>query len=105
MASRTGLQVPIGWPGHELQWRGARVRPEIDRRRDLVDRVYTAASEAEALAALRELGATHVVVGVEERQRYRDGLMPRFETFLDAIFTAGEVSVFRLPTLEVVTTR
>ena len=105
VASRTGLQVPIGWPGHERQWRGERIRPEIERRRDLVDRVYTAAGEAEALAALRELGASYVVVGVEERDAYRDGIIPRFETFLDAVFSAGEVSVFRVPAREVVPTR
>ena len=40
---RTGLQTPIGWPGHELQWRGdaATGRAEIVRRQDLVDpRLY-----------------------------------------------------------------
>ena len=104
---RTGLQTPIGWPGHERTWRGAtdELNAEIDRRQDLVDRVYTAASPAEVLDALHQLGATYVVVGSLERSHYRDGLIPPFETFLDTVFTRGGVTVFRIPTSEVVTTR
>ena len=102
---RTGLQTPIGWPGHERTWRGKGASAEIDRRRDRVDRVYTAASREEALGALRELGATYVVVGREERERYRGGLIPPFEAFLDTVFAEGEARVFRVPVLEAVATR
>ena len=104
---RTGLQTPIGWPGHERTWRGAspELNAEIDRRQDLVDRVYTSNSASEVLDALRTLGATYVVVGDLERSHYRDGLIPPFETFLDTVFAQGSVTVFRIPTTEVVTTR
>ena len=101
----TGLQAPVGWPGHQLQWRGARVRPEIARRQDLVDRVYTAPGAEEALAALRELGATYVVVGSLERARYADGLMPPFEAFLDTVFAQGDARVHRVPVAELAVTR
>lgn len=102
---RTGLQVPVGWPGHERTWRGKEVAPEVDRRRDLVDTVYTAAGREEVVRALEELGATYVVVGREERERYRGGLIPAFETFLDTVFAEGEVRVYRATTLEAVPTR
>ena len=101
----TGLQAPVGWPGHQLQWRGARVRPEIARRQNLVDRVYTAPGAEEALAALRELGATYVVVGSLERERYADGLMPPFEAFLDTVFAQGDARVHRVPVAELAVTR
>ena len=102
---RTGLQVPVGWPGHERTWRGKEVAPEVDRRRDLVDTVYTAAGREEVVRALEELGATYVVVGREERERYRGGLIPAFETFLDTVFAEGEVRVYRATTIEAVPTR
>ena len=104
---RTGLQTLIGWPGHERTWRGAspELNEEIARRQDLVDLVYTAGTEAQALDALREIGATYVVVGAIERAHYRDDLIPPFETFLDTVFSEGDVTVFRIPTLEVVATR
>ena len=105
MSVNTGRQAPVGWPGHQLQWRGARARPEIARRQSLVDRVYTAPGAEEALAALRELGATYVVVGGIERERYADGLMPPFETFLDTVFTLGDTRVHRVPVAELAVTR
>jgi len=94
---RTGLQVPVGWPGHERTWRGKEVGPELDRRRDLVDTVYTATDEEEVVHALRELGASYVVLGREERERYRGGLIPAFEEFLETVFVEGDVRVYRVP--------
>ena len=106
-ATARGYRPLIGWPGHERTWRGSspELNEEIARRQDLVDLVYTAATEAQALDALREIGATYVVVGAIERAHYRDDLIPPFETFLDTVFSEGDVTVFRIPTLEVVATR
>ena len=105
VSMRTGLQAPVGWPGHELQWRGADARPELSRRQGLVDRVYTAPGAEQALAVLRELGARYVVVGSIERERYRDGVMPPFGAFLDTVFAHGEARIYRLPVAELVVTR
>ena len=104
---RTGLQTPIGWPSHELTWRGASppVRDEVSRRQDLVDLVYTAPAPAEVLGALEQLGAEYVVVGRFERSRYRDGLMPPFADFLQVVFFEGDVTVYRVPRYEVVDLR
>lgn len=99
---RTGLQTPIGWPGHEVTWRGSSpaVHVEIARRQDLVDLVYTASTPSEALAALDALGAGYVVVGPLERINYPDGLMPRFAGFLETAFSEGDVTVYRVPIYE-----
>lgn len=108
IASRTGLQTPIGWPGHEFQWRAGRrlqeTSAEIRRRQDLVDRVYTAATDADALHALRTLGASYVVVGREERANYQDGLLTQFGVFLETAFAQGDVRIFRVPSATAVPT-
>jgi len=106
VSARSGRQTPIGWSGHEVQWRGSSdaTHAEIGRRQDLVDRVYTAPGGAEALAALDALGAGYVVVGRVERSRYVGDLMPPFEEFLDLAFEDGETRVYRIPTFEVVET-
>ena len=106
VSARTGLQTPIGWSGHEVQWRGdtSATHAEIQRRQDLVDRVYTAPEETEALAALGELGAGYVVVGRVERSRYLGDLMPPFEEFLDLAFADGDTRVYRIPSFEVIET-
>ena len=99
---RTGLQTPIGWPGHEVTWRGSSpaLHAEIARRQDLVDLVYTASTPSEALASLEALSAGYVVVGRFERSRYPDGLMPPFADFLETVFSKGDVTVYRVPSYE-----
>ena len=103
---RTGLQIPIGWPGHETTWRGnsPEVVDGIWRRQELVDLVYTASSQQEVLAALDEIGASYVVVGRLERSHYGD-LIPPFERFLDLVFLQGDVAVYRVTAVEEVVTR
>lgn len=96
---RTGLQTPIGWPGHEVTWRGSspELHAEIARRQDLVDLIYTAPTPAAALAALDALGARYVVVGPVERSHYPPALMPPFADFLETAFSEGDVTVYRVP--------
>ena len=105
VSARTGLQTPIGWYGHEIQWRGDNPgnHTRFSRRQDLVDRVYTT-NEPVALDALRELGADYVVVGRVERSRYVGDLMPPFETFLDLVFDGGDTAVYALPVFDAVET-
>ena len=104
---RTGLQTPIGWPGHETTWRGNsdELVAELVQRQDLVDRVYTASTSREVLAALDELGATYVLVGSLERSHYPADLIPAFETFLDTVFSQGAVALYRVPSVEEVVTQ
>ena len=103
VSARTGLQTPIGWRGHENQWRGATPawQAEFARRQDLVDRVYTARRPADVLAALDELGAAYVVLGRTERSRYAANVLPDFESFLDVAFESGDVRVYVRPSFEV----
>jgi uncharacterized membrane protein len=89
IAARTGLQSPISWPGHEIQWRpSTNLKNEIGRRLDLVDGVYTAAEPTIALAILRELGADYIVVSNLEKTRYPGGLLPNFEEVLTLVFSS-----------------
>ena len=90
IAARTGLQSPIGWPGHEIQWRPSKnLRNEIGRRLDLVDGVYTASEPTIALAILRELDADYIVVSNLEKTRYPGDLLPNFEEVLTLVFDSN----------------
>lgn len=103
VGSRTGLQNPLGWFWHEVQWRGEQAHAEIERRRTLIDRVYTASSKEDALAALRELGASYDLVGREERERYGESIL--LGTFLEPVFADGDLLLYRVPVFEVLATR
>jgi len=84
ISSASGVPALLGWANHELVWRGHDVTPETDRRRDFVDRIYEGKTADEVLAAVREAGVTHVVIGALEIRDFRPAA-------LDAIRTAGEV--------------
>lgn len=84
ISSASGVPALLGWANHELVWRGRDVTPETDRRRNLVDRIYEGKTADEVLAAVREAGVTHVVIGALEIRDFRPAA-------LEAIRTAGEV--------------
>jgi YYY domain-containing protein len=99
VSARTGLPAVLGWPGHELQW--ARDPAEISRRRADVERVYTTESLEEAVSILRKYGVTYVFVGRGYRETFPIAGIDKFETGLQSVFQSGEVSIYRLPPLDV----
>ncbi|MFL2636335.1 MAG: DUF2298 domain-containing protein [Tepidiformaceae bacterium] len=104
VAARTGLQSPIGWPGHEIQWRPSQdAREEIERRLNLVDEIYLASDSEEALAILRELGANYLVVSGLERVSYPDNFLLHFDAILTLVFgdnTGLDARIYSIPVKE-----
>lgn len=105
ISARTGRATPIGWYFHEVQWRGdsQQNRAEFSRRQDMVDAAYTARDPGPVLAAMREFGASYLVVGRVEMSRY-PGLMQDFGAFLDVAFQSGNYVIYRLPEYRTVPT-
>jgi YYY domain-containing protein len=87
----TGAPTVLGWPGHEVQWRGS--RQLVDAREREVDAFYRSFAPAE-VAALRAHGATLVLVGPNERQRY--GALPEAPPW-QAVYASATVTLYRLP--------
>jgi YYY domain-containing protein len=70
LSSGSGVPSALGWANHELVWRGAAVLPETDRRRRLVESVYTS-GEVEAIrAAVADLGCEVVAIGDLEKRDF-----------------------------------
>ncbi len=99
ISARTGRQTPIGWEGHEVQWRGDNPanHQEFQRRQDLVDGIYTATDVNRVVTNMHELGATYLVVGRVEQTRYTGDIMPHFESVLEVAFESEGLRVYRLP--------
>jgi len=98
MAARSGLQTPIGWYFHEIQWRGdtAANRAEFSRRQNLVDAAYTSRDPEEVIAAMRTFEARYLVVGTLEMASY-PGLLPDYAAFLDTVYEAGAYRIYAIP--------
>ena len=105
-----GVTTPLGWGGHESQWRGGSpaLLAELGPRAEEVNRLYSTTDPAEAQAIIERLKIDYIYVGIFERHGYStggvgadctaggnypaDGLA-KFDTMLDRIFTSenGEV--------------
>ncbi len=91
----SGAAAVMGWPGHEMQWRGP--ISEIGRRTDDVERVYTASDPEEVAEVLETYRVQFVIVGDMERAAYGDDVAERLASWLPLAFEQGATQVFRVP--------
>lgn len=88
-----GIPTPIGWIGHELQWRGP--NDLYTRRERLVQDLYQARDADAADRIMDALGATHVFVGQLERDRFGTGVGDRLKSWLPIAVQRGETLVLQ----------
>ncbi|MEP7214856.1 MAG: DUF2298 domain-containing protein [Anaerolineaceae bacterium] len=105
ISARTGLQTPLGWYFHEIQWRGetAENRARFTSLQDTVDRAYVG-SQVDVLETMRVTGAKYLIIGGSspsepsfERTKYIAELLPDYAAFLDVAFESGDANVYVLP--------
>jgi YYY domain-containing protein len=93
----SGVPTPIGWIGHELQWRGP--RDELTRRERLVQDLYQSRDADQAQRTLDTLGASHVFIGRLEREKYGAEAVERLRGWLPVAFQRGDAIVLIRPTV------
>jgi YYY domain-containing protein len=89
----SGVPTPMGWVGHELQWRGP--RDELGRRERLVQELYQARDADQAQRTLDALGATHVFIGRLEREKYGAETVERLRGWLPVAFQRGDAVILQ----------
>ncbi|MEI7640315.1 MAG: DUF2298 domain-containing protein [bacterium] len=90
ISSFTGLPTVLGWPGHELQWRGTWEEPGA--RMGAIDKIYTTTDINEAQRLLKEYNVDYVYVGLLEKtkQEYRTApkaAWDKFGKFMDIVYS------------------
>ena len=97
----TGMPTLMGWVGHEYQWRvnwlnlGNNMTDFSQRSAD-VDTIYNS-PQAEALkAALQRYNVAYVYVGPLELAKYRVINLQRFPTFLQVVYAAKGVTIYKV---------
>ncbi|HRO91843.1 MAG TPA: DUF2298 domain-containing protein, partial [Promineifilum sp.] len=85
VSANTGLPTVLGWPGHELQWRGSD-HAEPGRREPLVGQIYTATDLSLAGALLDRFNVRYIYVGDLEREKYGPVGLEKFGEALDVAF-------------------
>jgi YYY domain-containing protein len=92
IATHTGLSTVLGWPGHELQWRGG--AEEQGSRQQDIEKLYSTRSWQEAKAVVDQYGIDYVYVGSLERNTYQPFDERKFLAFMDVIFENDGVTIF-----------
>jgi YYY domain-containing protein len=94
IATYTGLQNILGWPGHESQWRGGS-EPQGTRQDDVLA-LYTTSDWETAKAILEKYDVRYVCIGNTERI-----FMPvseeKFALHLRPVFQQGNVTIYEVP--------
>ena len=94
ISTYTGLPTVLGWPGHELQWRGT---PDpLGSRQDDIASLYTTNNWDIARAILAKYDIRYVVVGGLEHQAYQVQ-EDKFRTNLTPVYQAGTISIYEVP--------
>jgi uncharacterized membrane protein len=88
----TGFSTVLGWPWHEVQWRGdARF---LGSREDDIRQLYQSRDWIEAQAIISQYQIRYVYVGPYERQTYGAIQDSMFSTFMDVVYGSEEVTIY-----------
>ncbi len=79
VSSYTGLPCPVGWPGHELQWRAPYYPGAVQQD---MDTLYSTTDTAAAQAILKKYDIRYVFDGALERGRYSADQLNKFASFM-----------------------
>ena len=90
----TGTPAVLGWTGHQSQWRGGD-EWWIDRNGD-VERIYKSPDDAETLALIERYGVDYLVVSPNERQKYTELDVSKFDRIARRVFENEQVTIFAL---------
>ena len=90
----TGLPTVLGWPGHEVQWRGT-AEPQGSRQDD-IKVLYETGDWEQARPILEKYDVRYVVVSALERTTYAVQ-EEKFAAHLNAVFQQGDVRVYEAP--------
>jgi uncharacterized membrane protein len=94
ISTYTGLPTVLGWPGHEIQWRGT-VAPQGTRQDDIAA-LYSTADWGTAQAIIQKYQIRYIVVGGLERQAYKVQ-EEKFRSHLSTVYQTGTISIYEAP--------
>ncbi|HEX7394100.1 MAG TPA: DUF2298 domain-containing protein [Anaerolineaceae bacterium] len=96
IATHSGLPALLGWPLHEVQWRGS--AKEIGSRETDTGLLYTTSDWQQALTICQQYHVRYVVIGDLERAKYKVN-EAKFKSHLTPVFQSGSTSIYEIPAL------
>jgi uncharacterized membrane protein len=101
ISALTGLPAPMGWVGHEYQWRVNWINNglnavDFDSRKGDVGTIYTDPHPDVVLAMLARYHAQYLYVGQLERMQYAGANLQRFAAFMNIVYSANGVTIYQV---------
>jgi uncharacterized membrane protein len=98
----TGLPTLMGWAGHEYQWRvnwlnDANNAADFYRRGADITAIYTNTNPEAVLSLLKRYDAHYLYVGSIEKATYPQANLDRFSRFMETVYSANGVTIYRVP--------
>jgi uncharacterized membrane protein len=91
VSTHSGLPTILGWPGHELQWRGGNT--EIGNRAEDVRRIYQLRNWEEVKMLLDRYQVRYLYIGKVERSTYNVE-ETKLRSHLDVVFQNNDVVIY-----------
>lgn len=97
----TGLPTPMGWVGHEYQWRvnwfnKGDNAADFNRRSSDIDAIYTSADPKVVLSLMNYYHAQYLIVGALEQARYPKVNLRRFGAFMQVVYSAYGDTIYKV---------
>ena len=92
MSAHTGLPTVLGWPGHELQWRGGFT--EAGNREEQVRALYSSRTWEDAQQILSAHDIRYVYVGSLERNTFPAAGLQKFDLHMRPAFSNNSVTIY-----------
>lgn len=97
----TGLPSPMGWVGHEYQWRvnwlnNGLNAVDFNSRKGDVDSIYTDPHSSVVLGLLARYNIQYVYVGQLEKMKYPNADLHRFAAFMQVAYSANGVTIYQV---------
>jgi uncharacterized membrane protein len=87
----TGLPTVLGWPGHEVQWRGG--ASEIGSRESDIAALYTTSLWEEAQRIIDQYEIDYIYIGPLERSTYTI-VEEKFFNHLSVIYENSDIRIY-----------
>jgi YYY domain-containing protein len=97
----TGLPTPMGWIGHEYQWRvnwlnNGLNAVDFDSRKSDVESIYTDPHTSVVMGLLARYHVQYLYVGLLEHMKYPTADLRRFSVFLHVVYSANGVTIYQV---------
>ena len=92
VSAPTGMPTLLGWPGHELQWRGGFA--EAGNREEQVRTLYSSRTWEDVLPILSAFNIRYVYVGNLERSTFPPAGLQKFALHMRPAFSNNSVTIY-----------